>query len=71
MRDLDQGEGTGTTVTYWASPTIFETTWCSLETIATTTCARCAVYLNKGLDVVVRDERPDAGAIADAIPAAR
>src|SRR5262245_51742893 len=35
LRPLEDGEGTGTTVTYWASPDIFETTSYSLETITT------------------------------------
>jgi DNA gyrase subunit B len=65
VRDLEEGEGTGTTVTYWASSEIFETTSYSLETI--TTRIREYAFLNKGLEIVVRDERPDAGAIADAV----
>jgi DNA gyrase subunit B len=65
VRDLEPDEGTGTTVTYWASPTIFESLTYSLETI--TTRFREYAFLNKGLEIVVRDERPDAGAIADAV----
>ncbi|QIG46187.1 DNA topoisomerase (ATP-hydrolyzing) subunit B [Nocardioides anomalus] len=65
VRDLEDGEGTGTTVTYWASPDIFETTSYSLETI--TTRFREYAFLNKGLEIVVRDQRPDAGAVADAV----
>jgi DNA gyrase subunit B len=65
VRDLEDGEGTGTTVTYWASPDIFETTTYSLETI--TTRFREYAFLNKGLEIVVRDQRPEAGAIADAV----
>ena len=53
---LEPGEGTGTTVTYWASTDIFETTTYSLETI--TTRIREMAFLNKGLEIVVRDERP-------------
>ncbi|HEX5090077.1 MAG TPA: DNA topoisomerase (ATP-hydrolyzing) subunit B [Nocardioides sp.] len=65
VRPLEGGEDTGTTVTYWASSDIFETTTYSLETI--TTRIREYAFLNKGLEIVVRDEREDAGAIADAV----
>jgi DNA gyrase subunit B len=65
VRPLEAGEDTGTTVTYWASADIFETTSYSLETI--TTRIREYAFLNKGLEIVVRDERKDAGAIADAV----
>lgn len=65
VRDLEDGERSGTTVTYWASADIFETTTYSLETI--TTRFREYAFLNKGLEIVVRDQRPDAGAIADAV----
>jgi DNA gyrase subunit B len=65
VRPLEAGEDTGTTVTYWASSEIFETTSYSLETI--TTRFREYAFLNKGLEIVVRDERKDAGAIADAV----
>jgi DNA gyrase subunit B len=65
VRDLAPEEGTGTTVTYWASPEIFETTTYSLETI--TTRFREYAFLNKGLEIVVRDERPQTAAIADAV----
>jgi len=65
VRDLEPGEGTGTTVTWLASSDIFETTTYSLETI--TTRFREYAFLNKGLEIVVRDERPAAGDIADAV----
>ena len=42
-------------VTYWASQEIFETTTYSLETI--TSRFREYAFLNKGLEIVVRDER--------------
>ncbi len=56
VRPMEPGESTGTTVTYWASEEIFETTTYSLETI--TTRIREYAFLNKGLEIVVRDERP-------------
>ena len=65
VRPLEPGESTGTTVTWWASPDIFDTLDYSLETI--TTRIREQAFLNKGLEFVVRDERPQAGEIADAV----
>ncbi|HYH34920.1 MAG TPA: ATP-binding protein, partial [Nocardioides sp.] len=65
VRPLEEGEGTGTTITYWASPDIFETTDYSLETI--TSRIREYAFLNKGLEIVVRDERPSAEQIAEAV----
>ncbi len=65
VRALEDGEGTGTTVTYWASEETFETTTYNLETI--TTRFREYAFLNKGLEIVVRDERPFAAEIADAV----
>ena len=47
----------GTTITFWASEDIFEETHHSFETI--TTRFREMAFLNKGLEIVVRDERPE------------
>ena len=55
VRPMEPGEHTGTTVTYWASEEIFETTTYSLETISSR--FREYAFLNKGLEIVVRDER--------------
>ena len=55
VRPMEPGEHTGTTVTYWASQAIFETTTYSLETISSR--FREYAFLNKGLEIVVRDER--------------
>ncbi|WP_082599584.1 MULTISPECIES: DNA topoisomerase (ATP-hydrolyzing) subunit B [unclassified Nocardioides] len=65
VRKLEEGEGTGTTVTYYASEEIFETTQYSLETI--THRIREMAFLNKGLEIVIRDERPSADDVADAV----
>src|SRR4051812_23321252 len=65
VRAMEPGERTGTTITYWASPDIFETTTYSLETI--TSRIREYAFLNKGLEIVVCDERPAADAVADAV----
>ena len=62
---MEAGERTGTTVTYWASEDIFETTTYYLETI--TNRIREMAFLNKGLEIVVRDERPHADEVADAV----
>jgi len=65
VRPMEPGERTGTTVTYWASPDIFETTTYSLETI--TNRFREYAFLNKGLEIVVRDERPAAEEVLEAV----
>ncbi len=65
VRPMYDDERTGTTVTWYASDEIFETTTYSLETI--TTRIREMAFLNKGLEIVVRDERPVAEQIVDAV----
>ena len=65
IRELEPDERTGTTVTYWASPDVFETTAYSLETI--TARMREYAFLNKGLEIAVRDERPAAAEVLDAV----
>jgi DNA gyrase subunit B len=46
---------TGTTVTFWADPTIFETTTFDFDTISRR--IQEYAFLNKGLTIVLRDER--------------
>ncbi len=65
VRAMEPGERTGTTITYYASTDIFETTTYSLETI--TNRIREMAFLNKGLEIVVRDERPAADDLVDAV----
>jgi DNA gyrase subunit B len=48
-------DGTGTSVTFWADDTIFETTTYNAETIARR--LQEMAFLNKGLTIVMRDER--------------
>ena len=48
-------DDTGTTVTFWADPKIFETTTYNIETIARR--LQEMAFLNKGLTIVLRDER--------------
>ncbi len=62
---MADGERTGTTITYYASTDVFETTTYSLETI--TSRIREYAFLNKGLEIVVRDERVGADDVAEAV----
>jgi DNA gyrase subunit B len=48
---------TGTTVTFWADESIFETTVYNLETVSRR--LQEMAFLNKGLTILLRDERPD------------
>ncbi|MEI2764921.1 MAG: DNA topoisomerase (ATP-hydrolyzing) subunit B [Dermatophilaceae bacterium] len=50
-------ELTGTTVTFWPSDEIFETTHYDFETIRAR--IQQMAFLNKGLTITLRDERPD------------
>jgi DNA gyrase subunit B len=57
---LRKGEPTrkhGTTVTFWADEAIFETTTYSFETVSRR--LQEMAFLNKGLTIVLRDERAD------------
>lgn len=65
VRPLEDGERTGTTVTWWASPDIFETTDYTLETISTR--FREMAFLNKGLRIELVDARPKAEELAEAV----
>jgi DNA gyrase subunit B len=51
-------DDTGTTITFWASPDIFETTDYTFETLSNR--FREMAFLNKGLTIALRDERPRA-----------
>ncbi len=53
----EKSRRTGTTVTFWADPAIFETTTYSFETISRR--LQEMAFLNKGLTIVLRDERAD------------
>ncbi|GEL20616.1 DNA topoisomerase (ATP-hydrolyzing) subunit B [Pseudonocardia asaccharolytica] len=55
---LRKGEDTarsGTSITFWADPDVFETTFYNLETISRR--LQEMAFLNKGLTIVLRDER--------------
>ncbi|MEV0793134.1 DNA topoisomerase (ATP-hydrolyzing) subunit B [Kribbella sp. NPDC050459] len=57
LAEIGTSTSNGTTITFWASPDVFETTTYSYETLATR--FREYAFLNKGLELVIRDERPD------------
>ena len=65
LEELPDDGGTGTSITFWASEEIFETTTYSLETI--THRVREMAFLNKGLEITLRDERERAVDIAEAV----
>jgi DNA gyrase subunit B len=54
---LKRGERTGTTVTFWADSTIFETTDYKYETLSRR--LQETAFLNKGISITLRDERPE------------
>jgi DNA gyrase subunit B len=49
----------GTSITFWADPSIFETTTYSFDTINRR--LQEMAFLNKGLTIILRDERPGQG----------
>ena len=57
LEQLEETDETGTTVTFWASEDIFETTVFSYDTLAAR--FREMAFLNKGLRISITDERPD------------
>jgi DNA gyrase subunit B len=63
LEKMEATDQTGTTITFWASKDIFETTTYDFETIR----ARFQQYafLNKGLTITLTDERPQAVEVAE------
>ena len=57
LAEIGTSDANGTTITFWPSPDVFESTTYSYETLATR--FREYAFLNKGLELVIRDERPD------------
>ncbi|MFC7879330.1 DNA topoisomerase (ATP-hydrolyzing) subunit B [Isoptericola sp. NPDC057391] len=55
LEPLAEGEATGTTQTFWADDTIFETTEYDFETLRSR--FQQYAFLNKGLQITLRDER--------------
>ncbi|SFA81359.1 DNA gyrase subunit B [Amycolatopsis marina] len=66
--DAGPASRTGTSLTFWADPEIFETTHYSVETVSRR--LQEMAFLNKGLTIVLRDERPEAEPTEDAVDAA-
>ncbi len=67
--DLVKGaptDETGTTITFWADPEIFETTDYDFETLSRR--FQEMAFLNKGLSLTLRDERPEHPATEDEPP---
>src|ERR1700676_5823545 len=65
---LKQGEKTkktGTTVRFWADPTVFETTFYDFETVARR--LQEMAFLNKGLTITLADERVTAEQVVDEV----
>jgi len=65
LEQLEETNETGTTITFWPSTDVFETTDFSLETI--TNRIREYAFLNKGLEIVVRDERVTADDLVETV----
>ncbi|MFJ2028117.1 DNA topoisomerase (ATP-hydrolyzing) subunit B [Streptosporangium sp. NPDC087985] len=57
LRKGEATDETGTSITFWADETIFETTTWSFETLSRR--FQEMAFLNKGLTISLRDERPD------------
>ncbi|WP_425554393.1 DNA topoisomerase (ATP-hydrolyzing) subunit B [Kribbella sancticallisti] len=57
LAEVGTSDANGTTITFWPSPGVFESTTFSYETLSTR--FREYAFLNKGLELVIRDERTD------------
>jgi len=62
--EVGPAKGTGTKLTFWADPDVFETTEYKFETIARR--LQEMAFLNKGLTIKLRDERPKTIVAAEA-----
>ena len=63
LRKGEETTRTGTTLTFWADPDVFETTTYNLETISRR--LQEMAFLNKGLTIVLRDERNGHAAVEE------
>jgi DNA gyrase subunit B len=63
LEKVEKSKLRGTTVTFWADPNIFETLTYSFETVSRR--LQEMAFLNKGLIIVLRDERPDQIVVED------
>ncbi len=59
LEEVGPTDKRGTAITFWADPAIFETTTYSFDTISRR--LQEMAFLNKGLTIVLRDERPGQG----------
>ncbi len=57
LKQVEPSTRTGTMVTFWADPTIFETTTYNFETLSRR--LQEMAFLNKGLRITLRDEREE------------
>ena len=57
LQQVEPSTRTGTTVTFWADPTIFESTVYNFETLSRR--MQEMAFLNKGLKITLRDERDE------------
>ena len=64
----DATDRTGTTVTFWADPAIFETTWYDFTTLSRR--FQEMAFLNRGMIIELTDERVGTGPVIDAEEAA-
>ncbi len=67
LEQLEATDETGTSITFWASEEIFESTTYDFDTIQSR--FREMAFLNKGLEIIVRDERHHTGATVEAADA--
>ncbi len=63
---VGDADGTGTTITFWPDPQIFESTDLTVDTIVRR--LRDTAFLNAGLEITLSDERPREEAEEDATP---
>nr|WP_051988677.1 DNA topoisomerase (ATP-hydrolyzing) subunit B [Kineosphaera limosa] len=63
LAQLEASDETGTTVTFWANPGIFESTDYSFETLRAR--FQQMAFLNRGLTITLTDEREEAVAVAE------
>jgi len=63
LQEQEQTAETGTTITFWASPAIFESVDYDFETIRAR--FQQVAFLNKGLTINLTDERPDESAVRE------
>ncbi len=63
LQELGPSSRTGTTTTFWPDNTIFETTTFNFETISRR--LQEMAFLNKGLSITIRDDRPKANPEGD------